>query len=166
MRLYHGSTMSVRKPSISRSRSKTDFGKGFYTTTSLEQAEKWAQIKRSREGGNAVRAIVSVFEFDEAFLNDTRYNTMHFKGATVNWLDFVVGNRREGRSHNYDMIMGPVANDKLYATISLYESGVLDAVAAIEQLKTHQLFDQLSFHTQKACSLLHFIESFEIRLNA
>ena len=66
MRLYHGSTMTVRKPAISRSRPKTDFGKGFYTTTSREQAEKWAQIKKNREGNNEnVRAVVSVFEFDE-----------------------------------------------------------------------------------------------------
>lgn len=161
MRLYHGSIMTVRKPVVSRARSKTDFGKGFYTTISREQAQKWAQIKKTRDGGD-VRAIVSVFEFDETLLHDTRYKTMHFAGATVEWLDFVVGNRRGEILHNYDMVMGPVANDKLYATISLYENGVLDAVAAIEQLKTHQLFDQLSFHTPKACSLLTYIESFAL----
>ena len=73
MRLYHGSTMTVRKPVISRARSKTDFGKGFYTTTSREQAEKWAQIKKKREGDDAnIRAIVSVFEFDEKLLNSAR----------------------------------------------------------------------------------------------
>lgn len=163
MRLYHGSTMTVRKPVLSRGRSKTDFGKGFYTTTGREQAEKWAQIKKNREGNNEnIRAIVSVYEFDETILNSERYNTMHFDGATVEWLDFVVGNRRGEFTHSFDIIMGPVANDKLYATISLYENGVLDAPAAIEQLKTHQLFDQLSFHSSKACSLVTFIESFEV----
>lgn len=163
MRLYHGSTMTVRKPAISRSRSKTDFGKGFYTTTSREQAEKWARIKKNREGDDEnIRAVVSVFEFDERLLNNPRYNTRHFEGATVEWLDFVVSNRRGELLHDYDIIMGPVANDKLYATISLYENGVLDAAAAIEQLKTHQLFDQLSFHTASACALLSFVESYEI----
>lgn len=163
MRLYHGSTMTVRKPVISRARSKTDFGKGFYTTTSREQAEKWAQIKKKREGDDAnIRAIVSVFEFDEKLLNSARYNTMHFDVATVEWLDFVVGNRKGVMTHDYDIIMGPVADDKLYATVSLYENGVLDAAAAIEQLKAHRLFDQLSFHSPKACSLLSLIESFEI----
>ena len=163
MRLYHGSIMTVHKPVISRCRSKTDFGKGFYTTTSREQAEKWAHIKKHREGNNEEpRAIVSVYEFDETLLSSERYNTMHFDGATAGWLDFVVGNRRGETAHAYDIVMGPVANDKLYATISLYESGVLDAPAAIEQLKTHQLFDQLSFHSPDACSLLTFIESFEV----
>lgn len=161
MLLYHGSTMAVRKPIVSRGRGKTDFGKGFYTTTSREQAEKWAQIKRDRMGDEA-HAIVSVFELDDAVLNNPAYHTRHFDGATSEWLDFVVGNRRGEVHHNFDLIMGPVANDKLYATITLYENGILDANAAIEQLNTHQLFDQLSFHTTKACKLLTFVETFEL----
>lgn len=161
MLLYHGSTMAVRKPIVSRGRGKTDFGKGFYTTTSREQAEKWAQIKRDRMGDEA-HAIVSVFELDDTVLNNPAYNTRHFDGATAEWLDFVVGNRRGEVHHNFDLIMGPVANDKLYATITLYENGILDANAAIEQLNTHQLFDQLSFHTTKACKLLTFVETFEL----
>lgn len=161
MLLYHGSTMAVRKPIVSRGRSKTDFGKGFYTTTSREQAEKWAQIKRDRMG-NEAHAIVSVFELDDAVLNNPAYRTRYFDGATAEWLDFVVGNRRGEVHHNFDLIMGPVANDKLYATITLYENGILDANAAIEQLNTHQLFDQLSFHTTKACKLLTFVETFEL----
>lgn len=161
MLLYHGSTMAVRKPIVSRGRGKTDFGKGFYTTTSREQAEKWAQIKRDRMGDEA-HAIVSVFELDDAVLNNSAYHTRHFDGATAEWLDFVVGNRRGEVHHNFDLIMGPVANDRLYATITLYENGILDANAAIEQLNTHQLFDQLSFHTTKACKLLTFVETFEL----
>lgn len=161
MLLYHGSTMAVRKPIVSRGRGKTDFGKGFYTTTSREQAEKWAQIKRDRMGDEA-HTIVSVFELDDAVLNNPAYHTRHFDGATAEWLDFVVGNRRGEVHHNFDLIMGPVANDKLYATITLYENGILDANAAIEQLNTHQLFDQLSFHTTKACKLLTFVETFEL----
>ena len=161
MRLYHGSTMTVRKPTARRCREKTDFGKGFYTTTSPEQAEKWARIKKNRAGAKKeARAVVSVFEFDDSMLNNSQYKTMHFDGATAEWLDFVVANRRGG-SHNFDMIMEPVANDKLYATISLYENGTLGVNAAIEQLNTHTLFDQLSFHNESACRLLTFVESYE-----
>ena len=162
MRLYHGSIMTVHKPTVTRGRTKTDFGKGFYTTTSPEQAEKWAKIKKNREGKKEdVRAVVSVYEIDDSILSSSQYKTMHFDGATAEWLDFVVANRR-GVSHDFDMIMGPVANDNLYATISLYENGTLNANAAIEQLKTHTLFDQLSFHNQSVCQLLIFIESYEI----
>ena len=161
MLLYHGSTMAVRKPTFMRGRLRTDFGKGFYTTTSRDQAEKWARIKKERAGVDA-RAIVSVFEIDENVLNNLSYHTRHFNGATVEWLNFVVDNRRGEARHDYDLVMGPVANDKLYVTITLYENGVLDANAAIEQLRTHQLFDQLSFHTVEACKLLTFVDSFEL----
>ena len=161
MKLYHGSTKSVRKPASSRGRANTDFGRGFYTTTSREQAEKWALIKKNRQGETA-RAIVSCYEFDERLLNDDALRVMHFNGPTAGWLDFVVGNRRGVMSHEYDLVMGPVANDKLYATIQLYEQGILSISATIDQLQTHVLFDQLSFHTREACKRLVFVDAIEI----
>jgi len=163
MLLYHGSTMAVRKPAVTRGRSKTDFGKGFYATTSLEQAVKWARIKKSREARPDVRAVVSVYEIDDALLQrEGDWNIRRFEGASEEWLDFVVGHRRGAQPHDFDMVMGPVANDKLYATIVLYETGVLSAGAAIDQLKAHVLFDQLSFHSQRACGQLRFKEAFEV----
>lgn len=49
MKLYHGSTVTVKSPNIQKGRKATDFGKGFYTTTNFEQAKKWAILKRNRE---------------------------------------------------------------------------------------------------------------------
>jgi len=83
----------------------------------------------------------------------------HFEKATQEWLEFVIKNRRGKKTESYDFVMGPVANDALYATILLYEQGVLTANAAIEQLKTHTLFDQLSFHTEKALKCLKYVET-------
>lgn len=51
MKLYHGSTVTVKSPNIQKGRKATDFGKGFYTTTNFEQAKKWAILKRNREHG-------------------------------------------------------------------------------------------------------------------
>ena len=73
IKLYHGSTVTVRKPSLRPGRPNADFGKGFYTTSVQEQAERWAHIKRERE--NAERAVVSVYEFGDkgtgtCFIND------------------------------------------------------------------------------------------------
>ncbi len=84
---------------------------------------------------------------------------MEYNGATKEWLDFVVANRRFAPLHDYDIVLGPVANDNLYATISLYENGELSAEAAVVQLKTHVLFNQVSFHTDKALSQLQFVEA-------
>ena len=51
MILYHGSTELVNHPEIRKKREDSflDFGAGFYTTTSFEQAERWARIKMRRE---------------------------------------------------------------------------------------------------------------------
>lgn len=161
MKLFHGSTVAVEKPLLKKCKNLRDFGKGFYSTTHLEQAKKWAIIKKDRT--ESVNAIVSVFEFDETLLYSPDYKTLHFEVPTKEWLDFVVSNRRGNKTETFDLIMGPVANDRLFATITLYEQGVLTPGAAIEQLKTHTLFDQLSFHTERVLDKLTFIETIEVK---
>ena len=151
MKLYHGSSVVVRKPLIARGRKTTDFGKGFYTTTDFEQAARWARIKRERLGHG--KAVVSVYDFDERFLEADEFQVLRYQGATEKWLDLVVRNRKGVLEHHYDLVMGPVANDRLYATIIMYEKGDLSVEAAIVQLKTHVLFDQLSFHSREALKL-------------
>lgn len=161
MKLYHGSTVVVKHPNIKRGRQKTDFGKGFYTTTNFEQAAKWAGLKQQRE--KSEKAIVSVFEIPNNIL-DMGFNVLRFHKATTEWLNFVVNNRRGIPTDSYELIMGPVANDTLYTTIQLYENKVITANAAIEMLNTHLLFDQLSFHTKETVSLLKFVEAIEVHL--
>ena len=69
---------------------------------------------------------------------------------------------RKSRPHNYDLVQGPVANDTVFLTVNLFESGVLSADAAILQLKAYKTYDQLSFHTPRVISTLNFLESFEV----
>lgn len=157
MKLYHGSIVSVKNPNLRQGRPNTDYGKGFYTTVDFDQAARWARIRRDRAGGG--NAVVSVYEVDDDLLQKKDFRIMEYNGATKEWLDFVVANRRYTPLHDYDIVLGPVANDNLYATISLYENGELSAEAAVIQLKTHVLFNQVSFHTDKALSQLHFVES-------
>lgn len=159
IRLYHGSTVAVRKPSLRPGRPNADFGKGFYTTSNLEQAERWAHIKQERE--DAARAVVSVYEFDETLLNNSDWNIRLFNGADEAWLYFVT-DCRKSRKHDYDLVQGPVANDKVFTTVNLFESGVLSAEAAILQLKAYKTYDQLSFHTDKTIGTLRFVESFDV----
>ena len=63
---------------------------------------------------------------------------------------------------NYDIVIGPVANDTLYQTLILYEAGILTKKETIARLKVHPLFDQLSFNTQKALEYLKYIRSYEL----
>ena len=159
MRLYHGSTVAVRKPSLRPGRSNADFGKGFYTTSVEEQAVRWAHIKREREG--AARAVVSVYEFDESLLDNADLDIRRFNGADEAWLYFVT-DCRKSRGHAYDLVQGPVANDKVFTTVNLFESGVLSAEAAILQLRAYKTYDQLSFHTERVIAALKFVESYNV----
>ena len=160
MRLYHGSIVEVRKPSLRFGRKKTDFGRGFYTTTQAEQAENWSKIKQDR--AKAPRRIVSVYEIDDAVLSKPELKIREFHGVDEAWLNFVVESRK-GIKHDYDLVFGPVANDKVFTTVNLYESGVLDAPAAIAQLKAYKTYDQLSFHTKQVLDALRFVEAHEIK---
>lgn len=159
MRLYHGSVVEVRKPNLRYGRKKTDFGLGFYTTTQAEQAENWSKIKQDR--AKASKRIVSVYEFDESILTDPSIRIREFHGVDEAWMNFVVDSRK-GLKHDYDLVFGPVANDKVFTTVNLYESGVLDAPAAIAQLKAYKTYDQLSFHTKRVIERLNFVESFQV----
>lgn len=159
MKLYHGSTVAVRKPSLRPGRQNADFGKGFYTTSNPEQAVRWAHIKKERE--DADRAVVSVYEFDETLLDNPDLNIRRFTGADEAWLLFVT-DCRKSRKHDFDLVQGPLANDKVFTTVNLFESGVLSAEAAILQLKAYKTYDQLSFHTARVIGALRFVEASEV----
>lgn len=159
IKLYHGSTVAVRKPSLRPGRLNADFGKGFYTTSNYEQAVRWAHIKQERE--ETTRAVVSVYEFDETLLDNPELNIRKFTGADEPWLYFVT-DCRKSRGHNYDLVQGPVANDKVFTTVNLFESGVLSAEAAILQLKAYRTYDQLSFHSERVIVTLRFVEAIEV----
>ena len=157
MLVYHGSNVEVRKPSLLKSRKKTDFGRGFYTTTQKEQAEHWTSIKIDR--AKTGRRIVSVFEVDDALLTNPELKIREFHGPDEAWLNFVVDSRK-GVVHDYDIVFGPVANDKVFTVVNLYESGVLDAPAAIAELKAYKTYNQLSFHTPRVLQALKFVKSY------
>ena len=162
MILYHGSIVEVRNPSLRYGRERTDFGRGFYTTTLVEQAEHWARIKKDR--AKSERAVVSVYEIDDLLLRNSALRIREFHGVDESWLNFVVNCRKESSvKHDFDIVFGPVANDNVFTTVNLYESGILDAPAAIAQLRAYKTYDQLSFHTPRVISALRFVKSFEVK---
>lgn len=161
MRIYHGSIEKVEKPELRKSNRTLDYGSGFYTTTSLKQAEDW--VKRRIKENEVSFGYVNVFEFDETAIQ--KLNCLVFQTPTEKWVDFVMQNRtQKGFEHSYDIVYGPVANDKVYAAFALYEGGLIDKQQLITELKTYKLVDQYLFHTDNALSLLTFIESKEVKL--
>ena len=160
MKLYHGSLTSVGKPNIEQGRSSTDFGKGFYTTTNFEQAKRWALYKQKNAKREA-KAIVNTYEVCDKLLDNEKYRIKKFDSPNEEWLSFVV-NCRKSILHDYEIVFGAVANDKIYATITLYESQVLTAEETVARLKVNEYFNQISFHSQEAADELAFVESTEV----
>ena len=161
MKLYHGSLESVSKPEIRESNRTLDYGKGFYATTSYKQAEDWV-LRRSKEM-NVSLGFVNVYEFDESALQ--KMKSLIFNQPTEEWVDFVHKNRTvKGFQHDYDIVYGPVANDRVYAAFALYEGGVLDKQELIREFRTYKLVDQYLFHTSPAQQYLSFVEAKEVVL--
>jgi hypothetical protein len=160
MILYHGSIDIVENPEIRIPSRTLDYGLGFYTTTSFRQAEDWVRRKLN---ANTLVGYVNVYEFDETLIKSL--NALLFESPTEEWLDFVMKNRTErGFTHDYDVVYGPVANDKVYAAFALYEGGLLSKQNLIAELKTYKLVDQYLFHTPKALEAISFIKATEILL--
>jgi hypothetical protein len=158
MELYHGSDVAVKAPHIIINPSRTlDFGSGFYTTTSREQAVGFTENVNRRNGTKT--RVISVYDFDER--NAVELTFLRFKTANADWLDFVTQNRiGTYRGADYDVVIGAVANDNVYTTLILYADGTLSKEATIEALKTKRLFNQYAFRSEKALALLRFQYSF------
>lgn len=163
LKIYHGSTFIVEQPSLEILNYRTDFGKGFYTTTDIEQAKKWTKIKKERieriQENIEIHRYINVYEYTE----NERLSILNFEEATEEWLKFVFQNRTgEILVHDYDIIKGPVADDNLYTVLDFYAKGLYNVKETIRRLKTYTLSNQISFHTKKALNCLQYIETIEI----
>ena len=160
MKLYHGSLEVVSEPRIITPNRTLDYGRGFYTTTSYEQAKQWV---RRRKGAQHPVGYVNVYELAEVLPDEIKQ--LRFETPTEEWVDFVMRNRTEkGFEHSFDIVYGPVANDRVYAAFALYESNLLDKEGLIRELRTYELVDQFLFHTEQSLQHLTFIEAKEVTL--
>lgn len=155
MILYHGSNVMVSSPKLIRQNRFLDFGFGFYTTTNKMQAIAFADkvYKRRKEGGK----IVNIYEIDEqkAF---AECSVLRFDSPDEAWLDFVSDNRSGSYAGEaFDFVYGPVADDDVYTTFTLYTARVLTREQALEALKIRKLYNQLVLSSEKALSYLKFI---------
>ena len=158
---YHGSTDLVDKPEIRKSDIYLDFGFGFYTTTSFEQAERWAKIKMRMKNVNL--GYVAVYEFDIENA-EKELIIKRFDNADEEWLTFVVNNRKGNIvDSKTDMHIDPVADDNVYQSIRLFETGAYDAEYTVKKLKTEVLHDQWTLHSNEILKYLKFIEAKEVR---
>ena len=155
-RVYHGSIEEVVNPEIRQPNRSLDYGAGFYTTTSYEQAKRWVE-RRMKDKGVAV-GYVNIYELDEKLVKNMK--SLFFEKPSEEWVSFVMRNRTERNFiHDYDVVYGPVADDSVYTQFALYEGGIISLPTLIHELKTYKLVDQYLFHTEKALLAIKFIES-------
>lgn len=153
MILFHGSNQIVAHPKLIQQNRFLDFGYGFYTTANKNQAISFAGKVSLRRGGER---IVSIYEINEerAF---SECSVLRFDSPDEAWLDFVSDNRSGSyKGAAFDFIFGPVANDDVFRTFSLYTAGILTKEQTLEQLRIKKLYNQLVLTTERALSYLHF----------
>lgn len=146
MKVFHGGYTSINSPEIILSKFPKDFGDGFYCTRIEEQAVRWASRYDI--------SIVSIYEYTP---ND-RLNTLVFEEMTEKWLDFIVACRSGGK-HNYDIVIGAMANDQIYNYISDFIDGIINREQFWVLAKFKHPTHQVCFCNEKALTTLHFIES-------
>ena len=153
--LYHGSNMKVDKPMLLKGQRALDFGAGFYLTSSYEQAMKWAKTVTRRRGNG--QPIVNIYDLDEQRL--ATLHVLSFNTADGDWLDYVVKNRRgQVVVGDYDVVIGPVANDSTLPVIDDYMSGNYTKEEAVRRLLPQNLTDQYAFKSTEALAALTYKE--------
>ena len=151
--VYHGSNMEVNFPRIIITRKRKDFGNGFYVTKTEEQAVKCARRNLSFN----MEAVVSSY----SMCIDPKLNVKVFKEIDDEWVDFIA-RCRSGFSHSYDIVEGPMADDKIYNFAQMYLRGQIPKEIFISYCKFRYPTHQICFCTDKSLDCLKFIESYEV----
>ena len=150
MLLYHGTNIIVRRPEIRIVGYNKDFGFGFYCTHFERQAKRWAMTKRGNH-------IVCVYDYTPI----PGLITKTFPEMTDEWLDFVAA-CRHGKSHSFDIVEGPMADDEVWDYVEDFLSGRIsrDAFWALAKFKhpTHQIL----FSTDHALETLSFNSYYQL----
>lgn len=142
MILYHGSNMPIDRIDLEMSKPNKDFGKGFYLSENETQAIEMAKFKSMQLGGEPV---VTMFEFDEAIMDTNSLGIKVFNDYSEDWADFVFTNREGNEAGQYDIVYGPIANDKIGLQIRKLKDGSIDRAEFLNRLKyikgiTYQYF--------------------------
>jgi hypothetical protein len=146
MKVFHGGSTVIEKPEIIISKFPKDFGEGFYCTKIEEQAIRWASRYDT--------AVVSIYEY----IPNKKLNMLVFEEMTEEWLDFIV-ECRSGGKHNYDIVIGAMANDQIYNYISDFIDGIINREQFWVLAKFKHPTHQVSFCNNKALETINFIES-------
>ena len=101
--------------------------------------------------------IITVYDLDEESLE--KLDVLRFDSASEQWLKFVSKNRYlKDYTDDFDVVIGPVANDRTMPVIRLYFAGIYDEAETVKRLLPQKLKDQYAFKTEKALKILRCSE--------
>lgn len=149
--LYHGSQEIVEFPEIRIPRYHKDFYYGFYCTIYPAQAIRWA----TRYNG-----VGYLNEYE--YTPDDSLKVKIFSEMTEEWLDFIVACRM-GKSHDYDIVEGPMADDTIFNYVQNFVDGKISREAFWALAKFKKPTHQISFHTARALETLKFLRGSEVK---
>lgn len=145
MILYHGSIEEIKRPDVSKSRKSLDFGKGFYMTSIRQQAIDWAHTKKEENE----QCVLNTYELDIEMIRK-KYRVKEFDSYDEEWLQFILDRRKEKKENTrYDLIIGGVADDKVYSTIVLYTKELIEKDKALKRLSFKKKNDQYCITNQR-----------------
>lgn len=154
MKLYHGTNMAFDVIDFQKSKPNKDFGKGFYLSPDYDQALNMAHIKVEQQQVGS--PVVIEFEIDEEKMNTLRL--LRFDNYSEQWAEFILANRNNNTGvpvHDYDIVIGPIANDRVGLQLWRYENQLIDLPTLVSKLKYMKgVTIQYFFGTKKALSLL------------
>ena len=144
MIVYHGSYCVVKTPSITFSRDSLDFGKGFYVTSIKTQAINWTERFKKR----GKKAYLNSYSLDIDKLKEN-CKVKIFDSYNLERLDFIIECRNMSDIYmKYDIIIGGIADDKIYNTIELYQDNLIEKDEALKRLKYYKPNEQICITNQ------------------
>lgn len=149
MTVFHGGYSIIKNPKIITGRNTKDFGPGFNCTVTREQAERWAK----RYDTPIVNTYTVRLNMD--------LNILEFKSMTDEWLDFII-QCRNGEPHNYDIVIGAMADDQIYNYVADYLDGVITREQFWVLAKFKHPTHQINFCTESALKCLEFVIGEEV----
>lgn len=146
MILYHTSNVKVTSPDTFHSRNALDFGKGFYMTSMREQAVKYG-AKFIDKGKTA---WLNVYELSDDL---SAWKIKTFDRYDEEWLDYVTACRKDMQpDDDYDMIVGGIADDKVFTTVNLYFMDFMRKDEALRRLAFEKPNNQYCIRSMKMLS--------------
>lgn len=154
MILYHGTNASFDTIDLSFSKPNKDFGRGFYLSADKEQAMEMAKAKVDQlESGTPT---VIAYEVDAPLMAELKM--LRFDAYSEEWAKFILLNRNNTSSkpaHDYDIVIGPIANDRVGVQLWRYETQAIDLPTLVRNLQYMKgVTIQYYFGTERAIKLL------------